>query len=794
MRRYRFGRLAALVAAGYVTVVTALAVLQSPADEDDFMSLMPVSPAPSAPSWWPVTYQILLGAVHGWLLWLILRGRPVAERAQPPEQPEQPEQPERPETRRPRAVRRLRAVLYLCALDLLADELFYGFLYGLDLPARELLSHVQAGLEICNAVGWLALALLFFQVAGGLPRALRITALVAGSLSGVAEVGYAVTDALSAWTAGQIFGLLGLSGMPFVLWQALTLAAQARDGRWRRSTVWWGALPVALSFFLTPLVTGVLSVFSAELALLAEAPAGAVLSLSTLVWLIRSARDLANPPAPAAVPGTAPPVPARAPLRGWPLWAVAVALPLVPALAALAHGRAPWLGPTGALGSYLWADPHGFRPLLLWQVFDVLIGTGALALLVLAAAVLRTRRLLQGTVSVLLAAAAVGLIAGAGITHLPGPQERFVSVMYVNGGPLLTWLSSLGEDGYPPPVVSPLWYSAALAASALLLRTRYGGGPAPRSRFRAAGAVAATVVALCLLPAADQMVGRTTPESACRPPADGYGRPGEPSRRTAEEDFVCTVRGSDVLASVRNAPDHAVIGYGRRLCGVYTRNDPEEIARVRRVDGVDVRTLVYPLAGICPSAGAVVTAAHEREEREMAEWEAAQRRKCTEAPRHRPRIRPVAVHVLPEPVWTDYGALEAYDPDLIEGDPFPDRLPYEDGVVGAGPGHLALHVHPDVTLCVAVETYPRRPPVETKGWQHVVEVGYRSVSGKIEIADPMGGRPLPDLAVRGKGHYRVRVHYTWRTGGEDGGVQRLLIMSWPGRGDDVVVHRERSRS
>ena len=45
----------------------------------------------------------------------------------------------------------------------------------------------------------------------------------------------------------------------------------------------------------------------------------------------------------------------------------------------------------------------------------------------------------------------------------------------------------------------------------------------------------------------------------------------------------------------------------------------------------------------------------------------------------------------------------------------------------------------DYEICVIAETYRRRPPVEVKGWNHVVEVGYESPAGKIELMDPMSG-------------------------------------------------------
>ncbi|WP_169983307.1 hypothetical protein [Microbispora sp. H10836] len=91
----------------------------------------------------------------------------------------------------------------------------------------------------------------------------------------------------------------------------------------------------------------------------------------------------------------------------------------------------------------------------------------------------------------------------------------------------------------------------------------------------------------------------------------------------------------------------------------------------------------------------------------------------------------------------DYGALEAYEPDTA-GEDFEANDPsYQDGLLTVAPGFLGFDVHSDVPLCVTTETYTRRPPVETRGWQHVVEVGYSSVSGEIRLAHPLGDDPLP---------------------------------------------------
>ncbi|MEW9551093.1 hypothetical protein [Nonomuraea sp. NPDC050783] len=96
---------------------------------------------------------------------------------------------------------------------------------------------------------------------------------------------------------------------------------------------------------------------------------------------------------------------------------------------------------------------------------------------------------------------------------------------------------------------------------------------------------------------------------------------------------------------------------------------------------------------------------------------------------------------------------------------------------------------------MTVETYARRPPVETRGWDHVVEVGYRSPSGSIVLGDELSGAELPDLALEGRaGRYRVRVHYDWfRRKGLYKDGQRLLIMAFPGKGDEPVTYRRPSR-
>ena len=103
-----------------------------------------------------------------------------------------------------------------------------------------------------------------------------------------------------------------------------------------------------------------------------------------------------------------------------------------------------------------------------------------------------------------------------------------------------------------------------------------------------------------------------------------------------------------------------------------------------------------------------------------------------------------------------------------------------------------MGTHPDFHVCVTLETYTRRPPIESKGWDHVVEVGFANRSGEMTFMDGLSGTVLPDLSLNGrKGHYRIRVHLAWFPWkGDAYGTQRLLIMAYPGPGDKTVVHRK----
>ncbi|NJP92576.1 hypothetical protein HCN51_24490 [Nonomuraea sp. FMUSA5-5] len=148
------------------------------------------------------------------------------------------------------------------------------------------------------------------------------------------------------------------------------------------------------------------------------------------------------------------------------------------------------------------------------------------------------------------------------------------------------------------------------------------------------------------------------------------------------------MRTGKALGLADSTPDQVLLAHGHRLCAVYTRDDPDELARVDAAEGVDVRELYGLLAPICPAAGATVEADMAAADREFAESDAKERRKCAATPRHRPLIAPAKAVRLEDPRWPGTG-MELYASGTGAG---PD-----DGVPGQSvKGRLRPSRRPDV--------------------------------------------------------------------------------------------------
>ncbi|MFD0661954.1 hypothetical protein [Thermocatellispora tengchongensis] len=272
--------------------------------------------------------------------------------------------------------------------------------------------------------------------------------------------------------------------------------------------------------------------------------------------------------------------------------------------------------------------------------------------------------------------------------------------------------------------------------------------------FRRTGAVAAALAVLGLVPTADLGSGPIAAPGSCPPTT-----PGTPRVPIGEQAFLCAARQGHGFDAV---PDHALLAYGRAQCAAYPR----------------VTHYVHAIASICPPAAADVLREITAQEAAYARREAAAQAICDRS-RHRPRIKPVLVAHVRE--FSEIG-MEAYED---HEDSAQEVSVMHGDLVGSAPGHLSISFSPEYEACVTTEVYRRRPPVEVKGWDQVIEVGYHSPTGDFVLRDPMAEPELPNLAVAGKGHYRVRVHY--REPDWDAFTpQHLLIMIYPGRGDQVI--------
>ncbi|MEU8361212.1 hypothetical protein AB0C27_34875 [Nonomuraea sp. NPDC048882] len=616
------------------------------------------------------------------------------------------------------------------------------------LMAIELTDRLPWPEDIPETVAHFAVVVLFYRVMGTVSRTLRLVVLVAGLYWPILALGATALDLFGV----EFDTLPPGSTLAWAVWTVLIVVAQAKDGRWGRTTLWAGAV-VAAGPFLIPLVAYPIS----QTFVLFEA-SRLLLDVFTVVWLGRSALEVGCPPRAPRVRGT---------FRWWPWEVIAVGLPLVPAMVNWTDGVFRWIGPRGAIVS--WLSDTGWSLREPWLLIDLLMGCGGGAALVLAV-VLRHRnasgdrgRLRQGVISALLLAAVAGVV-----TAVTGEGKLDDAVP--------TLLENLIDSR---PGISPLWHSAAFTGSALILLFLHGERPRPRKPYQVALASLATVALLALVPASDHTPGPATTRSECE----------NNSAATGERAFVCAVRKLDAPPFRPSMPDQRLIAYGHRMCGIYTRGDAREAAAFEQAHSINLRQQKYLLEDICPKVAAEFDAAVAEEEAEIAAWEAEEQALCDQAPRHRPRIKPVRAIREKKPVWTEL-SLEALDEEA-DYDDDPSRRAEEGDLVVTAPGRLIILINTELRMCVTTETYDRRPPVETKGWDHVVEAGYESRDGTLILGDYLSGVALPDLASRGKGHYRVRVHYAWLSKkGQQRASQRLLIMAYPGRGDEVIVHRK----
>jgi hypothetical protein len=182
----------------------------------------------------------------------------------------------------------------------------------------------------------------------------------------------------------------------------------------------------------------------------------------------------------------------------------------------------------------------------------------------------------------------------------------------------------------------------------------------------------------------------------------------------------------------------------------------------------------------------------ERMVQEEADYVAASNAACRDPwPTARARKQGTAAYFTSE--GGDYHLADDADPaneDGVERD--------YDGLLTAEETGVGIGTVTQMNICVTVKAFDKAPPLRLKGWQEVAEVGVTSRSGRLTVpaTQPGGGegagKALPNLAIKGPGHYRVRVH---ARADEDAvtilPAERHLILVYPGRSTKKIVHRSR---
>ncbi|MEU6781629.1 hypothetical protein ABZ912_20690 [Nonomuraea angiospora] len=322
----------------------------------------------------------------------------------------------------------------------------------------------------------------------------------------------------------------------------------------------------------------------------------------------------------------------------------------------------------------------------------------------------------------------------------------------------------------------------------VLLAARPFRAFARRGRLVRAAAVLLTATATLLAAVASVPPGKVSADGELD--CAGFGGGTVEGLRKEEKDFLCRVRGygffpGEGILEWNESSDRIVLAQGHHLCGLADRHGGDVGAPAVRE--APHASLLPALASLCPSVASWEAEQERQRQEEAAAYVAGKERACARHRAHRPRIKPVRQRraTMFTEFWTIQGWEDGYEgqaPDLVED------------LVGSEPGALAIWAADEIGhACVTVESYTRRPPLETRGWKEVVEVGYESPKGALTLSDG-DGRSVRGLTAAGPGQYRVRVHLRGREqvyqvlDPPDGAVE-LLIMVFPGEQKEPIVHR-----
>ncbi|GAA2214442.1 hypothetical protein GCM10009850_099070 [Nonomuraea monospora] len=258
-----------------------------------------------------------------------------------------------------------------------------------------------------------------------------------------------------------------------------------------------------------------------------------------------------------------------------------------------------------------------------------------------------------------------------------------------------------------------------------------------------------------------------------------------------ERAFLCLVRDAGGPMFPAGEPDRALLARGRALCAQPGWRRADEWLRSGDFT-INLHGLDSALVFLCPDevGGADLRPSDERLAADEADYVAASNAACRDPwPRVRAREQGTAAYFTSES--GGYHLADDRDPDNEDG------VDHDhDGLLAAEETGVAVRTITGRGLCVTVKAFGEAPPLRLKGWQEVAEVGVASRSGRltVPVLRPGGevgaGQALPNLAIDGRGHYRVRVYA--RADEDSVGLlpaEWHLIVVYPGRSKKEVVHR-----
>ncbi|MFB9476205.1 hypothetical protein ACFFR3_42485 [Nonomuraea salmonea] len=275
---------------------------------------------------------------------------------------------------------------------------------------------------------------------------------------------------------------------------------------------------------------------------------------------------------------------------------------------------------------------------------------------------------------------------------------------------------------------------------------------------------------------------------------DCYSRPsfGDLKPEEREPVFLCLARNRDFGQPPMfpdSLPDQAVLAYGRALCRAKDRTEKEALLRqagsARAAWGVDDWDLVYVCPEIVAKSQPHLLRSSEQMKADERDHIAEKNARCRDPwPRTKGVVQATANYFLFVDGDPGYVVTDAADHGVMDEDVMGElyKKGNETGL-GVTPGTVLVgHVADVSDVCITVKAFRKAPPPRTAGWYSVHEVPITSRSGTLKVPEMDGGEvgagaPMPNLAIRGKGRYRLRV-YVRVTKSEE---EEHLVVVFPGR-------------